>query len=236
MLIMRKVFSSSFASSADSGEDTSTTRSMNSWYTRPPSSVHRAVTPPNTFGVFFVNHFGFPGSTRSGEKQRKKSLPTDSPFDSKRGSISSRVVPGYVVDSSTTICPGRSRSTIASVAATMYDMSGSFVFPSGVGTHTEMTSHSPRRDMSVVASSLPRAPQRCDVGALHVLDVALTGVYQRRNPLRDLEADDLEPRAPHFDGQRQPHVAESHHAAHQFAAVDFARQRFESSHRPLIGW
>ena len=117
--------------------------------------MHCAVTPPSTFGVFFVNHFALPGSTRSGEKHRKKSLPTDSPFDSKRGSISSRVVPGYVVDSSTTICPGRSRSTIASVAATMYDMSGSFVFPSGVGTQTEMTSHSPRRDMSVVASSFP---------------------------------------------------------------------------------
>src|SRR5438093_4093059 len=48
-----------------------------------------------------------PGSTRSGENARKKSSPTLSPVDSSDGSISSRVVPGYVVDSSTTSWPDR---------------------------------------------------------------------------------------------------------------------------------
>ena len=86
--------------------------------------------------------------------------------------------------------------------------------------------------MSVVASSLPERAKGRDVGALHVLDVALAGIHERRDALRDLESEDLEARASHFDGQRKPDVAQSHDTAHKLAAVDFARQRFEGSHRP----
>ena len=43
------------------------------------ASRQRGVVPPTTFGVFLVWYFSLPGSTRSGEKQRKKSSPTLSP-------------------------------------------------------------------------------------------------------------------------------------------------------------
>ncbi len=56
--------------------------------------VHAGVTPPTTFGVLCVLYFGFPGSTRSGLKARKKSTPTLSPPFSSAGSSISRVVPG----------------------------------------------------------------------------------------------------------------------------------------------
>jgi hypothetical protein len=58
------------------------------------TSVHAGVMPPTTFGVLRVWYFGLPGSTRSGLKARKKSVPTLSPPCSSDGSISSRVVPG----------------------------------------------------------------------------------------------------------------------------------------------
>ena len=48
----------------------------------------------------------------------------------------SRVVPGYVVDSSTIRCPRRRCGAIDSVAAVMYERSGSRFSVSGVGTHT----------------------------------------------------------------------------------------------------
>ena len=56
--------------------------------------MQAGVVPPTTFGMFFVWNFGLPGSTRSGEKQRKKSFPTFSPDFSSIGSTSSSVVPG----------------------------------------------------------------------------------------------------------------------------------------------
>jgi hypothetical protein len=43
----------------------------------------------------------------------------------------------------------------SSPAAMMYDMSGSFVFLSGVGTQMMMTSHSDKLLKSVVAESFP---------------------------------------------------------------------------------
>jgi hypothetical protein len=58
--------------------------------------------PPMTFGTFFVVQSVRPGSTRSGENARWKSSPIFSPLVSRIGRISSRVVPGYVVDSRTT--------------------------------------------------------------------------------------------------------------------------------------
>ena len=73
--------------------------------------------PPTTLGVLRVPYFGLPGSTRSGENARKKSSPTFRPVLSSAGSISSRVVPGYVVDSRTISWPRRSVFLMESVAA-----------------------------------------------------------------------------------------------------------------------
>ena len=111
--------------------------------------------PPTTLGVFLVVQTWLPGSTRSGLKQRWKSSPTSRPDSSSAGSRTSRVVPGYVVDSRTMSCPFRSPPATAWDAERMYDTSGSRVLESGVGTQMETTSHSARRLMSVVASSNP---------------------------------------------------------------------------------
>ena len=53
-----------------------------------------AVTPPTTLGMLRVVNFALPGSTRSGEKARKKSRPTFMPDSWRSGRISSSVVPG----------------------------------------------------------------------------------------------------------------------------------------------
>ena len=65
------------------------------------------------------------------------------PDPTKRGSSTSSVVPGYVVDSSTTSCPGRRMRATSAAAATMCVMSGSLDLESGVGTQITMTSASP---------------------------------------------------------------------------------------------
>jgi hypothetical protein len=101
MFTARKVFSRSFTSSAVSVDETGTTVSMHAEYSSLASSVHAAVMPPTTFGVFFVWYTGLPGSTRSGLNARKTSCPTVYPSSSSVGWSSSRVVPGYVVLSST---------------------------------------------------------------------------------------------------------------------------------------
>jgi hypothetical protein len=62
--------------------------------------------PPTIFGVLRSPNSSFPGSIRSGENARAKSRPADSPEVSRIGLTSSSVVPGYVVDSSTTREPG----------------------------------------------------------------------------------------------------------------------------------
>ena len=52
------------------------------------------LIPPTTFGMFRVLYCWLPGSTRSGEKHKKKSLPTCIPGLDRIGSITSSVVPG----------------------------------------------------------------------------------------------------------------------------------------------
>ena len=64
-----------------------------------------ALTPPTTLGMFGVWYVVFPGSTRSGEKARKKSSPTLRRLRSSVGSKISSVVPGEVVLSRTISCP-----------------------------------------------------------------------------------------------------------------------------------
>ena len=79
MLTARKVFSSSLHISAASVDDTGTSVSITWPYIACTASRQRGVVPPTTLGVFLVWYFSLPGSTRSGEKQRKKSSPTLSP-------------------------------------------------------------------------------------------------------------------------------------------------------------
>ncbi len=77
------------------------------------------VRPPTTLGTLWVWNVGLPGSTRSGEKARKKSTPALSPVASSSGCTTSSVVPGYVVDSRITSIPGWRCSAIDSTAETM---------------------------------------------------------------------------------------------------------------------
>ena len=94
MFTVRNVFSSSFTISAARGELTGTIVSIAARIQRRASIVESAPTPPTTFGTLCVLNVGLPGSTRSGEKARKKSLPAFSPRASSIGFTSSSVVPG----------------------------------------------------------------------------------------------------------------------------------------------
>ncbi len=94
MLTERKMFSSSFVSSAASGLDTRTTRSHTSSYSSCARCAHASVRPPSTFGVLRSVKSVRPGSTRSGENARWKSRPAASPDSSSSGATRSRVVPG----------------------------------------------------------------------------------------------------------------------------------------------
>ncbi len=71
-----------------------------------------------TLGVLRVCQRMLPGSTRSGEKHRKKSSPTRSPLSSRMGRTTSRVVPGKVVLSRITSWPGRRVAFTACAADT----------------------------------------------------------------------------------------------------------------------
>ena len=96
MLTERKMFSSSFVSSAASGVETlvhGVDRAAVD--ARRRASVQAGVRPPTTFGVVFVVQSVRPGSTRSGDIARWKSSPASSPLPSSRiGFTISRVVPG----------------------------------------------------------------------------------------------------------------------------------------------
>ncbi len=95
ILIIRKVFSRSFAISATSQVETGTIVSSAWSYQAAATSPQSSVIPPMTFGVLMVVQSSRPGSTRSGEKAKKKSSHTVNPLtDSSAGSTISRVVPG----------------------------------------------------------------------------------------------------------------------------------------------
>jgi hypothetical protein len=81
MFTQRKMFSSSLVISAAQVEKTGTTVSMKREYIATASSVHAGATPPTTLGVLRVWYTGLPGSTRSGEKARNRSVPTLRPPD-----------------------------------------------------------------------------------------------------------------------------------------------------------
>ena len=136
-------------------DDTGTRWSITWPYIAWIASRQRGVVPPTTLGVFLVWNFSLPGSTRSGEKQRKKSSPTLSPDSCSFGRRISRVKPGNVVDSSTMSMSLCRWGLSASAAIMMKPLSGSLVLLSGVGTQMTTTSASPSTFGSVDASSLP---------------------------------------------------------------------------------
>src|SRR4029450_9344084 len=117
--------------------------------------VQVAVMPPMILGVFFVLYRGLPGSTRSGENARKNDSPTVSPRAESIGRISSSVVPGYVVLSRTTSCPGRSRAAIALAAEATIERTGALVLLRGVGTQMMTASQSASSAKSELARSRP---------------------------------------------------------------------------------
>jgi len=69
--------------------------------------------------MFEVLYFALPGSTRSGEKHKKKSLPTFKPPCSSIGSTTSVGGTGVVVDSRMTSIPGWKNLAISPHADTM---------------------------------------------------------------------------------------------------------------------
>src|SRR5665647_1361719 len=137
------MFSSSFVSSAAFVELTGTTRFVIDAYSADPTSRHAGVVPPITFGVLLMEYSLLPGSSRSGENTRNTSLPTSNPIDSRRGLISSSVVPGYVVLSKQMSWPGRRKGSIPSSDSMTNDRSGPRSRLSGVGRHRIITSVSP---------------------------------------------------------------------------------------------
>ena len=113
------------------------------------------MTPPTTFGVFRIVKSVRPGSIRSGDIARWKSVARRQPGRLEDRSEQAEVVPGYVVDSSTTTWPGRRRSAMLAAADRMYDVSGSRFCVSGVGTQMMIAPTSRTASKSVVAPSSP---------------------------------------------------------------------------------
>jgi len=151
----RKMFSISFVASAARADETRTVRAMTSPYRSSASSPASGSVPPTTLGMVVVPYFGLPGSSRSGENARKKSLPALRPEDSRISRTRPSVVPGYVVDSRTMSCPGRSADAMASQVLRTYRISGSRWGVSGVGTQIRIASGSERRKKSSVAVNRP---------------------------------------------------------------------------------
>ena len=94
MFTLRKVFSSSFTISAARVLETGMIRSIAGSYSARATRPQAGVTPPRILGVLRVSNLGLPGSTRSGENARKKSLPAFRPVASSFGRMTSSVVPG----------------------------------------------------------------------------------------------------------------------------------------------
>ena len=75
-------------------EDIRTVSTKTSWYSAVATFPEAASTPPTILGIPVVLNRQFPGSSRSGEKARKKSRPQPNPLPSRMGRSSSSVVVG----------------------------------------------------------------------------------------------------------------------------------------------
>ena len=142
MLTLRKTFSSSFESSAASGDVIVTTCSLMLRSRAAARSVPASVVAPTRRGTPLLALAGSPGFTRSGAKARSKSVPAVRPVRSRTSRNGPVVVPGKVVDWRMTSWPGRRCSRIVSAAERTGCRSGSLVVVIGVGTHTKMASAS----------------------------------------------------------------------------------------------
>ena len=79
------VFSRIFSISATAGDETSIMSPSKTFLYNCRISVHSAVHPPTTLGVFLVLKSLLPGSTLSGENAKKKSSPHFNPVSSSIG-------------------------------------------------------------------------------------------------------------------------------------------------------
>ncbi len=161
MLMFRKTFSRSFAISAASGDESGMTRLLMFSKSFLARAVPSGVRPPTSRGTSRPALAGSPGFTRSGAKARSKSRPAmrfDRSSSARNGPV---VVPGKVVDCSTTRCPGRSEPRTSSAADITGARSGSLVAVIGVGTHTTIASAAARRPFAASDPTnlmpLPRA-------------------------------------------------------------------------------
>ncbi len=151
ILTFRKTFSRSLASSAASGDESSTTWSLMRRSRAAARAVLRGVVPPTSRGIVLDALAGSPGLTRSGAKARSKSRPAWSPVVSRTSRKAPTVVPGKVVDWRTTSWPAWRCGAMVSAAPMTGRRSGSLVVVTGVGTQTKMASA-----VSRPASSAPR--------------------------------------------------------------------------------
>ena len=165
------------------------------------------MSPPTTFGVLRSVKSVRPGSTRSGEKARLKSSPARRPDSSSSGTRCSRVVPGKVVDSSTTSWPLAITPASAREALSSGPRSGSRLRVSGVGTQTRIASASCSSTKRVV--KLQRSMHGAEALGGDVLDVRAALAQRGDLGLVDVDADDVEPGLGEADRQRQPDVAHS---------------------------
>ena len=91
-------------------------------------------------------------------------------------------------------------------------MSGSLVLRSGVGTQMLMVSSSATAAKSVVARILPASHQRLQNLGGNVLNVRLAAIDRIHLGRQHVDAGDVESGVRQFHRQRQPYVAQSHHA------------------------
>ena len=119
-------------------------------------------------------------------------------------------------------CPRRIYFWISPPAVRMYDMSGSFVFLSGVGTQMIMTSQSAKLAEIGRRGQLAVIDAFFDVFARYVNDVRMAGIDLGGLCLVDLKADGIKALEAKFDDQRQADIAEPDDAD----ARAFVRNKF----------
>ncbi len=105
--------------------------------------------------------------------------------------------------------PGCRCAATPSTAAATNDMSGSFVFRSGVGTQMLMVSRAATAAKSVVALSRPAGDELREVGGRYVGDVRDSACDRVDFPRIDVDAGRVETGASQFNGERKTDVAEA---------------------------
>ena len=124
MFTSRYEFSASFAISALVASESWISPRQNTRYNSAARSAHAGVSPPMTLLFSTISTMRRPGRTRSGQCATWMSGLSFTSFGKVRSGraaasrrLSSSVVPGGEVDSSTTTAPGRSWGAIESAAA-----------------------------------------------------------------------------------------------------------------------